>query len=112
MIEKQLTGPSRYFPVIFGINIDGGKIFIWTSERDNMWRYIADIFDKRFNKIGKTSYFNLIRDNLARIVGGKLYIPSIENYQVELVRNLGRLSLTSIPDHLNVYKISQDILQR
>lgn len=112
VIEKQLTGPSRYFPVIFGINIDGGKIFIWTSERDNMGRYIVDIFDMRFKKIGKTSYFNLIRDNLARIIGGKLYIPSIENYQVELVRNLGRLSLTNIPDHLNVYKISQEILQR
>ncbi|MEM3489346.1 MAG: 6-bladed beta-propeller [Nitrososphaerota archaeon] len=112
VIEKQLTGASRYFPVIFGINIDGGKVFIWTSERDNTGRYLVDIFDMGFNKIGKTSYFNLIRDNLARISGGKLYIPSIENYQVDLVRNLGRLSLTNIPDHLNVYKISQEILRR
>lgn len=112
VIAQQLTGPSRYFPIIFGINIDGGKIFIWTSERDDIGRYKVDIFDVRFNKIGKTSYFNFIRDNLARIVGGKLYIPSIENYQVELVRNLGRLGLTNIPDHLNVYRISREILQR
>lgn len=112
VIEKQLTGALRYFPVIFGINIDGGKIFVWTSERDNTGRYIVDIFDMEFNKIGKTAYFNLIRDNLARISGGKLYIPSIENYQVDLIRNLGRLSLTNVPDHLNVYKISQDILRR
>ncbi len=27
-ILKQLTGNSRYFPIIFGINIDGDKIFI------------------------------------------------------------------------------------
>lgn len=111
-ILKQLTGNSRYFPIIFGINIDGGKIFIWTSERDNIGRYIVDIFDMRFNKIGRTSYFNFIRDNFARIFGGKLYIPSIENYQVELVKNLGRLGLTNVPENLNVYKISREILQR
>ncbi len=49
---------------------------------------------------------------MARIVGGKLYIPSIENYQVELVKNLGRLGLTNVPEYLNVYKISREILKR
>ncbi len=78
---------------------------------DNIGRYIVDIFDMRFNKIGRTSYFNFIRNNFARIVGGKLYIPSTENYQVELVKNLGRLGLTNIPENLNVYKISREILQ-
>ncbi len=112
MILAQLNGPSRYFPVIFGINVDGGKIFIWTSERDNIGRYMVDIFDRRFNKIGRTSYFNYIRSNFARIVGGKLYIPSIENYQLELVKNLGRLGLTNVPEYLNVYKISREILKR
>ncbi|MDI6845542.1 MAG: hypothetical protein QME28_05320 [Candidatus Saccharicenans sp.] len=49
---------------------------------------------------------------MARIVGRKLYIPSIENYQVELVKKLGRLGLTDVPENLNVYKISREILKR
>ncbi len=111
MLER-LKGPSRYLPMIFGINIDSGKIFIWTSKRDDMNRYVVDVFDMRFNKIGKSCYFNFVRDNLAQIVGGKLYIPSIENYQVELTKHLGRLGFTNIPDRLNVYEISKEIRRR
>jgi len=33
-ILNRLKGPSRYFPVIFGINIDQGLMYIWTSKRN------------------------------------------------------------------------------
>ena len=108
----QLTGPSQYFPAIFGINIDRGIIYVWTSRRDDMNRYIVDVYDKNFNKIGKACYFNLVRDNLAQVVGGKLYIPSLENYHVELTKHVGRLSFFNIPDRLNVYIISKEIRRR
>jgi hypothetical protein len=98
--------------MIFGINIDSGMILIWTSRRDDMNRYIVDVFDMNFNKIAKACFFNLVRDNLAQVVSGKLCIPSIENYQVELTKHVGRLSFSNIPDRLNVYKISKEIRHR
>lgn len=105
MIMEQLKGPSRYFPVVFGLNIDQGRIFVWTSERDSLNRYIVDIYDLNFRKLGRACYFNMIRGNLAQIVGGKLYIPSIENYDVKVTGQLGRISLFNVPERLNIYPV-------
>jgi len=105
----QLNGSSRYFPAIFGINIDCGLTYVWTSRRDEMNRYIVDVYNKNFNKIGKACYFNLVRDNLAQVIGGKLYIPSLENYHQELTKRVGRLSFFNIPDRLNIFMISKEI---
>ncbi|HEK86199.1 MAG: 6-bladed beta-propeller [Minisyncoccia bacterium] len=109
-ILGQLTGPSKYFPSIFGINIDSNLIYVWTSEMDEQRRYIIDIYDRNFKKKAKACYFNFIKDNVAKIIDGKLYIPRIENYDLQVTKNLGRFSFFNSPDHLQVYAISKNIL--
>jgi len=105
-ILNQLTGPSRYFPAVFGVNLDQGRIYVWTWERDGMSRYIVDIYDMNFDLVGHACYFNWVRRNLARIRNGRLYIPSIENTNAQLARQAGRLGRLNIPDQFNVYAIS------
>lgn len=110
-ILNRLKGPSRYFPVIFGINIDQGLMYIWTSKRNGAM-YIIDVYDLDFSRVGNACYFNSIRRNLAQIIDGKLYIPSIENYDPRETDSLGKLGLTNAPEQLNVYTISKKIMSR
>jgi hypothetical protein len=106
-ILQELKGPSRYFPAIFGLNIDDGKIYVWTGQRDDKKRYIVDVYDLNFSQLGQASYFNFIRNNIAQIADGRLYIPSIENYDIKVMKHLGRLCLSNMPDKLNVYPINE-----
>jgi len=108
-ILNRLKGQSRYFPVIFGINIDEGLMYLWTSRRNGAM-YIIDVYDLNFSKVGTACYFNSIRENLAQILDGKLYIPSIENYDPRVADDLGRLALSNAPERLNVYMISKEIM--
>jgi len=107
-----LTGPSRYYPEIFGVNIDGGLIYVWTAERDDKARYIVDVYDKDFKRIGQACYFNMIRENAATIIDGKLYIPSIENYDTKLTKKVGPLAFLNIPDRLNAYPVTKMIQEQ
>ncbi|MBC7362398.1 MAG: hypothetical protein H5U06_08970 [Candidatus Aminicenantes bacterium] len=109
-ILGELSGPSKYFPAIFGINLDGGLIYVWTSEMDEQRRYVIDIYDRNFKKRGQACYFNFVKDNVAKIIDGKLYIPRIENYDLQITKSLGRFSFFNEPDHLCVYAISKNIL--
>jgi WD40 repeat protein len=111
-ILARLTGPSRFFPEIFGVDIDGGLIYVWTSERDDKARYIVDVYDKDFKRIGQACYFNMVRENAARIMGGKLYIPSIENYDTNLTMKVGPLIYLNFPERLNAYPIAKEIRER
>jgi len=106
-ILQELKGPSRYFPAIFGLNIDDGKIYVWTGQRDDKKRYIVDVYDLNFSQLGQACYFNFIRNNIAQIADGRLYIPSIENYDIKVMKHLGRLCLSNMPDKLNVYPINE-----
>lgn len=101
-ILGMLSGPSRYFPTIFGINIDGDSIYIWTSARDEFARYIVDLYDKNLNWRGNGCYFNLIRENVAEVINKRLYIPSLENYEVEKTSKVGRLGFLNETRCLNV----------
>lgn len=104
-ILGMLSGPSRYFPIIFGINIDHDTTYIWTSARDELSRYIVYMYDENLNLKGKACYFNLIRENVAEIINKRLYIPSLENYEVEKTRKVGRLGFLNETSRLNVYSI-------
>jgi len=110
-ILDQLKGSSKYFPAIFGINIDDDFIYVWTSEMDEQRRYIINIYDRNFKKRGQACYFNFVKDNVAKIIEKKLYIPRIENYDLKITKNLGRFSFFNVPDHLCVYEISKNILK-
>ncbi len=110
-ILKRLDGPSRYFPAVFGINHDRGLFYVWTSESDGSDRYFVDIYDRGFVLKDRACYYNFVRDNLAKIFEGRLYLPSIENYDTALTRKVGRLSMHNIPDHLNAYKIKAGLVR-
>lgn len=70
-----------------------------------MGRYIVDIYDLNFKMIGEAFFFNWIRRNLAQIVDGKLYIPSIDNYDGNIMRRLGGLCLSIVAEKLNISPI-------
>jgi hypothetical protein len=104
-----LRGPSQYFPAIFGINIDRDTIYVWTSKQDEMKRFIIDVYDMSFNRKCRSCYFNSIRHNMAQMIKGRLYIPSIENENIQVTKNAGRLTMLNFADQLNVYAISNKL---
>jgi len=106
VILRELKGRSQYFPAIFGLNIDRGRIYVWTGQRDAKKRYIVDVYDLNFNQLGEACYFNFIKHNLAQIIDGRLYIAYIENYDLEVMNQLGRLWLSNTADRLNVYQVN------
>jgi WD40 repeat protein len=106
---EALHGPSLYFPAIFGVNIDGDTIYVWTSKQDEMKRFMIDVYDMKFNRRCQSSYFNWIKQNLAQIVKGKLHIPSVENENIQLTKNVGRFTVLNFNDQLNVYTISKQL---
>ena len=107
-----LRGPSLYFPAIFGINIDGDTIYVWSSKQDKMKRLLIDVYDLKFNWRYRSCYFNWMGRNLAQIVKGKLYIPSIENENIQLTKDVGRFSMLNYAEQLNVYAISRELSQK
>lgn len=109
---EALPGPSLYLPAIFGVNIDGETIYVWTSKQDEMKRFMIDVYDMKFNRRCRSCYFNWIKQNLAQIVKGKLYIPSIENENIQFIKHVGRFTMLNYNDQLNVYAISSKLSSR
>jgi hypothetical protein len=107
---QRLSGEAAYFPAIFGVNVDAGAIYIWTSKQDEGKRFRVDIYDRDFNKRGVAHYFNRMGLNQAKIVRGRLYLPSIENTDLNVVKRVGRITPLNNPECLNVYSISKEIL--
>ena len=105
-----LAGDAAYFPAIFGVNVDEGTVYIWTSEQDEGKRFRIDLYDKDFHKRGIAHYFNRMGLNQAKIVGGRLYLPSIENTNPNIVKRVGRITPLNNPEFLNAYSISKEIL--
>lgn len=105
----QLKGPSGFFPNIFGINIDGKKIYIWTSNQDAERKYIIEIFDMNFNPICTSSYYNYLPENYAFIKNNKFYIKNIESDNPELKKRIGRFGIFNVAYKINVYQISKEI---
>ena len=71
-------------------------------------RYIIDVYDIDFNYIFKTSYYNSMIYNIAKIKNRKLYMLNIESDDTELKKQIGRFSVFNIPYKLNVYKITNE----
>ncbi|MCX6563462.1 MAG: hypothetical protein NTU60_07640 [Candidatus Aminicenantes bacterium] len=111
-IMDVLRGPSQYFPAIFGINIDRDTIYVWTSKQDEMKRFMIDVYDMSFKKKSRSCYFNSIRHNMAQMIKGRLYIPSIENENIQVTKNAGRFTMLNFADQLNVYAISNKLRNR
>ncbi len=71
---------------------------------DGSDRFIVDIYDKGSVPKGRACYYNFVRDNMAEIINGSLYLQAIENRNIDMIRNVGRLSVHNIADRLNVYR--------
>ncbi|MGC1132852.1 MAG: 6-bladed beta-propeller [Nitrososphaeraceae archaeon] len=104
-IWQNLKGNNRYLPMVFGIEIDGSFIYLWTSEQDKESRYIIDIYDMNFRKVGYSSFYDYLPLNCATIQYGKLFIPNVFSDDPSLRQKVGRLSALNMPYKLYVYDI-------
>jgi len=108
---ERLEGDSRYFPALFGINIDGNCIYLWCTEQDEERKYLVDVYDLNFNYKCSTSHYNNIGNNLVVIKHQILYIPNIESESKEIRNSIGRLGIFNNPFKLSAYKISSEIIE-
>lgn len=107
--NNELKGPSGFFPAIFGINIDGKRIYVWTCQQDPEKKYLVDVYDQDFKHLCTTSYYNEIGNNQVFIKNQRFYIPNIGHDNVDYKRSIGRFSVFNIPNMINVYQISRSI---
>jgi hypothetical protein len=106
---KELKGTSKFFPAIFGINIDGKRIYVWTCQQDPDKKYLVDVYNPAFKQICTTSYYNEMGSNQVFIKNQRFYIPNIGHDNVDYKRSIGRLAVFNIPHMINVYQISRNI---
>ncbi len=101
---KGLTGDTAYFPVNYGINIDGGVIFLWKSDLDADYKHIVEIFDNEFRFLGRSSYYNLMNSNTVHMRNGFAYVLNIGDEDREYKRNFGRAGLFNPPTKIICYR--------
>jgi hypothetical protein len=99
---KELKGHSGLFPAIFGINIDGKRIYVWTCHQDLEKKYLVDVYDLNFKHLYTTSYYNEMGINRVFIKNQRLYIPNIGSDDIDLKRTVGRFGVFNIPHKINV----------
>jgi hypothetical protein len=109
---NKLTGKSGYFPAIFGLNIDDGRIFVWTSKQDEEKKYRLDIFDLKFNYIGSTFQYNTIERNRVIIQKHRLFTLNVGSNDVNLKKKLGRFSYFNTPYKIEIFQISKELFNR
>jgi len=102
---KMLKGASRYFPAIFGIHIDGERVFIWRSDQDKEKKYRLDVYDMGFKYLGTSSYYNSLGHNLAFIKDRLFYMPDIGHEDTEYKGHIGRFSIFNLPHRIDVFQI-------
>lgn len=105
---KTLKGIHKYLPAIFGINVDNDKIYIWTSNQDNDYKFIIDIYDKNFRRLLRSSYYNNIRGNLAVIKNNIFYITNIQNDDMEFKKSITRCALFNLPFKVQAFEVNYD----
>lgn len=102
---NRLAGSSRYWPCIFGINIDGNNVFVWTADQDLQKRYKVDIYNAEFVEICSSYWHNFLPQNRITIRNGKIYALNIANTDDDVfVRKIGRFGLMNIPYQIEVYE--------
>jgi len=106
---KRFNEKSRYFPAVFGINVDGSRVYLWSSEWDEEKKYRVDVVDLDFNAVCTTSYYNAMGKNGAVIRNGYVHIPNIESDNMELKKDVGRFGVFNIPYKLGIYRLSGKI---
>lgn len=109
---EKLSGASGFFPAIFGIHIDGNRIYIWTSNQDTEKKYLVDVYDLNFEYLCTTAHYNILGSNLAAIKNQRLYIPNIGSDNIDLKTAVGRFGNFNIPYKIEVFRISGKVLKK
>ncbi len=75
---SSLKGNEAYYPCIFKINADHGKIYVWTTKFRG-GQFIVDVYNRKFNLIEKRKFYNALaqRDGFSWIRNGFLYMADI-----------------------------------
>ena len=107
---KELKGASGFFPAIFGIDIDGDRIFVWNSRQDTERKFLVDVYDMNFKYLRTISYYNEIGSNRVYIKNHRFYIPNFVSDDIDLNCALGRFGAFNFPYRIDVYQISKIIL--
>lgn len=108
-ILARLKGQSGYFPAIFGINIDGNRVYLWTSAQDEEKHWLIDVYDLMEGKLVyrcTTSGYNEMGHNRVQIKDGKVYMLNIGSENREFKKNIGRFDLFAIPYKIQTYQVS------
>lgn len=91
-----LDGRERYYPCIFKISVDKGKIYVWTTKFVK-GEFIVDIYDTKFKFIEKRKFYNALSqpEGFSFIRNGFFYMVDIfpENEDVKW----GKLLFPKIP---------------
>ena len=103
---KELKGPSGFFPAVFGINIDGKRLYIWTCPQDPDKKYLVDVYDLDFHHLCTTSFYNEMGNNRVFIKNQRLYTANIGGDDIDMKRAVGRLGYFNFPYKIDAYQIS------
>jgi hypothetical protein len=107
---KELKGSSGFFPAIFGINIDGKRIYVWNSQQDPDKKFLVDVYDLNFKHLCTISYYNEMGSNRVFIKNQMFYIPNIVRNEIDLNFAVGRFGAFNFPYKIDVYQISKSVL--
>jgi len=102
---KSLEDSKTRFPAVFGVHVDGDRVYVWTSRQNPEKKYLLDIYDSNFNYIGTTAYYNSLGSNLAVIMDKNLYLPDLGTEDMGIKSYTGRLSIFNIPSRIDVYRL-------
>lgn len=107
---KELKGASGFFPAIFGINIDGERMYVWNSRQNTEKKFQVDVYDLNFKHLCTFSCYNEISSNRVSIKNQKLYILNIGSHDIDLKCVVGRFGTFNFPHKIEVYQISKSVL--
>lgn len=106
---KNLKGASRFFPDVFGIAVDRGRVYVWSSCLDAEKRYLLDVYDPDFKYLFTSSYYNVLGSDLGFILDGKFYLPNIGSENIELKESIGRFGFFNLPHKVEVFAIAKGL---
>jgi hypothetical protein len=104
---NQLRGDAKYYPVLCGINIDNGKIFLWRSDVDNEHKRKIDIYDAKFGLMGISSYYNIVYYNLTYIRNSYIYFLNIGDEDRGFKEKVGILGAYELPNKVICYRYNE-----
>ncbi len=89
-VLRVLKKRGQFMPRIFGIALDKGRMFVWTSEQDDEFRFIIDIYDRDFKPLGKAALYDFLPRRSVSIKNGRVYSPDMRSDDMALKRSVHR----------------------